>query len=212
MDRKPTLEDLLALRDGELGDPERERAMLDDPGSREALARLREIKAALNHLPTVAPGAEVWEGIERRIGSRGPRLGRAWRAPLATAASVLLAATLALLWWDPAMLRDRAGDMVPAESGLREPAAVEALIQRSGRLESALFASVSIPAAQYGSTGQALVYAIADVDVQLAELGESGTADVVEYERLWGQRVMLLEALAEAQWLPPDPRQAVYVY
>jgi hypothetical protein len=202
MDPKPTLSDLLAFRDGELEDAELESRIAADPEACGELAELQRMKAELTALPLLTPDAAVWQAIQERTGRQRPQ----WlqRFPLATAAGVFLAAALTIMLWDPtgAPLRDSSGPQVS------DP--VAQLMLRSQRLESELVTRASTPAAGGNSSEQALLFGIADVDAQLNELYASGAPPAGERERLWRQRVMLLESLADVQRGEAVLRPAIY--
>jgi len=204
MDRKSTLSDLLALRDGELGDAELAERLRVDDAARAELSRLRSMKAQLTSLPPVTPPPEAWQAIQERTAQRRPG-GWLQRFPLATAASVFLAAALTtILLWNPRT--------EPLETG-NGPQVVDPVAQlmvRSQRLESELFTRASAGALTATSGEQALLYGIADVDAQLNALYEADDADAAERERLWRQRVMLLESLADVQRGQAVLRPAIY--
>jgi hypothetical protein len=190
MERKPTISDLLALRDAESEDAELAALVDGDPAAREELERLRRMKAQLNALPPVKPPAAVWDAIQERSGSRP---GWLQRFPLATAATVFLAAALTIMLWDPT-----AGP-APGPNGPQVADPLAQLILRSQRLESEVLTRASAPTVPGTASERALVYGIADVDAQLNELYAAGAADPQERERLWRQRVTLLESLADEQ-------------
>ncbi len=212
-DRKqkpPQLSDLLAARDGEL-----DAAAMSNPGTAAGeaaaaqLERLNRIKAELNALPPVTPDAALWQAIEERAGRRR----RSWleRFPLATAATVFLAAALTIVLWDPTRQDD------PDAPGPQVNDPVAQLMLRSQRLESELLTRATAPAMTATSSEQALLYGIADVDAQLNELFETGAGSLAERERLWQererlwrQRVMLLESLADVQRGQAVLRPAIY--
>lgn len=209
MERKPTLTDLLAYRDGELensGEPD-DAALTarveGDAEARRTLADLRRMKAELAGLPPVAPPPAVWEAIVERTTGSGRR---AWlqRFPVATAASVFLAAALTIALWDPASAP------VEPSSGPQVADPVAQLMLRSRRLESDLFSRASASLNGGTSSEQSLLYGIADVDAQLNALYESESAEPAERERLWRQRVMLLESLADVQRGQAVLRPAIY--
>lgn len=200
MERKPTLSDLLALRDGELDDAELAAEIYADPESRDTLVRLSRIKGDLNALPPVAPPPALWEGVQR---SRRGRPQWLQRFPLATAATVFLAAALTIVVWNPA------GPLDEDVTGPRVNDPVGQLMLRSQRLESELVTRATAPAA-FSSSEQAMLYGIAEVDAQLNALYEAGAPDPEERERLWRQRVTLLESLTEIQKGQAMLRPAIY--
>jgi anti-sigma factor RsiW len=202
MDRTPTPEDLLAFRDGELDDVELEAQIGADPQARAELARLIRVKAELAGLPPVTPPPAVWEAIEER--TRHHRRPWLQRFPLATAASVFLAAALTIVLWDPAAGPDS------DTSGPQVQDPLAQLMLRSQSLESELFTRASASVVGGTSSERALLYGIADVDAQLNALYESGGAEAAERERLWRQRVMLLESLADVQRGQAILRPAIY--
>ncbi|MEQ8860643.1 MAG: hypothetical protein RIC56_18530 [Pseudomonadales bacterium] len=195
-----TLSNLLALRDGEV-DAVADVDVAADGDAAAQLAQLRALKAELNALPPVTPDAGVWRAIQERAGQRQ----RSWlqRFPLATAASVFVAAALSVMLLNSSQTPEPGGaQLADAQPG--DPLAQ--LIQRSQRLESELLTPAVAPAGNASSSEQALRFGIADVDAQLNELFETTAANPADRERLWqdrerlwGQRVMLLEALADVQ-------------
>ena len=202
MDRRPTLEDLLGFRDGEPGDPGLAAQIAADPEAQAELDRLRRLEAEIARLPPVTPPAAVWEAIQERTGGRP----RSWlqRFPLATAATVFLATALGIVLLDPVLSpQDEA-------NGPQVQDPVAQLMLRSRSLESELFTRASAPTLGSNSSEQALLYGIADVDAQLNALYETGSRDPAERERLWRQRVALLESLADVQRGQAVLRPAIY--
>lgn len=202
MDRRPTLEDLLGFRDGESDDPGLGTRIAADPDAQAELDRLQRVKAELVRLPPVTPPAAVWDAIQERTGARRP----SWlqRVPLATAATVFLATALGIVLLDPTLSsRDE-----PNGPQVQDP--VAQLMLRSRSLESELFSRASAPTLGSTSSEQALLYGIADVDAQLNALYETGSPDPAERERLWRQRVALLESLADVQRGQAVLRPAIY--
>lgn len=206
MTTKIPVSDLLAHRDGEHIDPKLSAEIEADSASRARLQVLREIKHALNELPDIDPADEVWQNIEQRLRmtedladerdlqrQHGSPRRRSW-ANLATAATVFFAAALSILWFNPA------DDSVPELTS----APPSDLVLRSQRLESQVFYPLTrsvLPAGQvaWNSSQQALLYRIADVDSELRLNYEEQMRDPRERERLWRQRVALLESLVEVQ-------------
>lgn len=203
MDQKPTLSDLLAHRDGELVDADLAAQLAADPEAVDQLDRLERIRGELRSLPPVSPDPAVWQAIQERTGRTRP--GWLQRFPLAVAASVFLAAAATIMLWDPmtGQLEGAGGPQVAVSDPVAE------LMLRSQRLESQLFTQASATA-NATSSEQALLYGIADVDAQLSELYEAGRRNPDERERLWRQRVMLLESLADVQRGQAVVRPAIY--
>ncbi len=212
MTSKIPVSDLLAHRDGEHVDPRLSAEIEADSESRAHLKALREIKHALNELPGIEPADEVWQNIDQRLRlnenlerQRGFKQRYPW-ANLATAATVFFAAVLSILWWNP-------GD--EGVTGL-PTAPLSDLVLRSQQLESQVFypqAKRRVPAGQlaWNSSQQALLYRIADVDLELNWYYEDQLPDPQERERLWRQRVELLESLVEVQRRQkPSLRMALY--
>jgi hypothetical protein len=201
MESKPTLSDLLDIRDGEFADPQLAAQILEDPEARAALASLTGLKAGLRALPGIEPDPAMWEAIQRRR-------RRAWwrRFPLATAATVFLAATLTVVWWNPMGVDQDVAEPQLSAPSVSDP--VAELLLRSQRLESALLRSAALT--ESSASERALLYGIADVDARLSALYESGEVDPEARERLWRQRVMLLESLADEQRGRAVLRPAIY--
>lgn len=201
-ERQARVSDLLGLRDG---DGAADQAQLDpaalDPADQRTLAQLGRLKAELNALPPVTPDAAVWEAIQERTG--GARAPWLQRFPLATAASVFIAAALTIMLWNPT-----SEPGTPSGPQVQDPLAQ--LVLRSQRLESELVSRAAAPMLATSTSEQALVYGIADVDAQLNAMYETGDVDPQERERLWRQRVMLLESLAEVQRDRAVLRPAIY--
>lgn len=198
----------LGHRDGASGGTDA--ADLNDQ-DRGTLAELVRLKAELNSLPPVTPDPAVWQAIQERAGlpldDAAPDGARpAWlqRFPLATAATVFVAAALTIMLWDPTASPGTQG----AGPQVQDPLAQ--LVLRSQRLESELVSRAAAPALTVTTSEEALVYGIADVDAQLNAMYESGAIDPAERERLWRQRVMLLESLAEVQRDRAVLRPAIY--
>lgn len=202
MDRKTTLSQLLAFRDGELHDADVEAQIAGDPAALAEVDRLRRLKTELAGLPPVTPPPAVWDAIQER--TRHHRRPWLQRFPVATAATVFLATALTIVLWSPARGPE---DQTPGPQ-VQDP--VAQLMVRSRNLESELLTRASTPMTGGTSSEQALVYGIADVDAQLSALYESGAPDPLERERLWRQRVMLLESLADVQRGQAVLRPAIY--
>ncbi|MEZ5559261.1 MAG: hypothetical protein R3E86_12075 [Pseudomonadales bacterium] len=205
---KPSISDLLTLRDalreGELPDEQLAQQVAADPQSRAELAKLRQIRSALNELAPVTPDPEVWQAISERTRGRDRRRFTV-PFPIATAASVFLAAALAIIYWNPARL---GGDAAPGAGPIVNDPVAQLMI-RSQTLERQLLNPAAVAPMEDQSI-QALLYRIADVDSQLNAQYESDQPDPQEKERLWRERVALLESLSDVQRGQAVLRPAIY--
>ncbi|MCZ6708939.1 MAG: hypothetical protein O7B25_01095 [Gammaproteobacteria bacterium] len=203
MTSKIPVADLLAHRDGEQIDPRLSVEIESDPDSRARLKTIRDVKGALIALPGMDPPPEIWQNIDRR--RRAARL-RHTRTNMAIAATVFMAAALSILWWNVA-------DDGPTEISTAPPSD---LLLRSQQLESQAFyrqAPVDESAGQilWRSSARAMLYRIADLDSELNSEYAGPRHGSLERERLWRQRVELLESLVEVQHRQsPSLRTALY--
>lgn len=139
------------------------------------------MRDALQALPEATAPDDVWGEIERRIDLPRGRNAAWW---LATAAAALLTIS-AGLWVvahapSPAPADDLASLMTQSQQ-------LERLVARHGTAENA----------EWSASRSALVYRIADLDRELAPLSIDPSRDPVRTERLWRQRVALMQSLAE---------------
>ncbi len=198
--------DLLAHRDGERLEPQRAAEIEADVERRSQLVVLRQLKHELNELPLVAPPPEAWAQIKARTAKQPSSFSRfTQRFPLAMAATVALATMLGIVIWDPANLQSQRpdGPAVPvadlsAVASGSQASRYAALVNRSQQLESALLYQPEATVT-WSEDQQALLYRIADLDSELtaAPAGELPSLDA--RERLWEQRVRLLESLAQSR-------------
>lgn len=212
MDQTPLpISDLLALRDGELREAN---SSADDPQVQTQLTRMRALRQDLQTLPDVPIGAGTWQDIAALADARSAtaRARPHWlRYPFATAASVFVASLLGIYL--------TFSSLSPGESGAAAPALLNAarleagslrlagLMNRSRQLEMRLrgeqmltHASEQSPAPAHVAVQPTLIERrlmgrLADVDAQIASMFERGSQDPQLRERLWTQRVSLLESL-----------------
>ncbi len=223
---KTTLEisDLLALRDGE---PRDANLSADDPRVAAQLLRVKELRSELQALPNVPISDATWQRLHALPQSGGAGAGGRglWlRFPLATAASVFFASLLGIylvfsgqpsggvVGGQPQI----AGATVHVEqSGLQ----LASLMNRSRDLEMRLQGGQALSRVSGTSVTPArsappapsrverrLMGRLADVDAQLALMFESETEDPRQRERLWAQRVSLLESLVAVRGGEADAR------
>jgi hypothetical protein len=124
----------------------------------------------------------VWEAVERRTGARSRRRKSVWS--VAAAAAALLALS--------------AGVWVVARAPVEPPAgALASLMAQSQQLERRVARHGAPEDAAWSASRRALVYRIADLDRELAPLSIDPSRDPVRAERLWRQRVGLMQSLTE---------------
>jgi len=94
-----SLENLLALRDGEIaadeaGLADAEAHLQSCPECTAELARLKRVRDELRALPPEIPPASAWEGIDRQLDAQGRRNRAWWTGGLALAASLVAGVAL----------------------------------------------------------------------------------------------------------------------
>ena len=207
------ISDLLALRDGE---PRAAGIDENDPDVIAALGRVRGIRHELQDLPDVPVSDAVWESVLEQKTPEKPSAAVYWlRFPLATAASVFFASIIGIYFifggaadgpatGGQALQNQFAGTTTQVELGGLQLAG---LMNRSQELERSLRGSSPLTQASGQVTSTAaeppkptviefrLMGRLADVDTQIARLYEADEVDATERERLWTQRVSLLESL-----------------
>ncbi|MEM1434971.1 MAG: hypothetical protein AAGG11_13000 [Pseudomonadota bacterium] len=213
-DRKPTpsIEDLLARRDGELLDSELHAAIDADPEHRLRVRRFELMRQDLESLPAIEPDPELWAQIQARASgtvTRLPeqRLKKRWQMPfpLATAAGVF-AAVLGLslvlgpeLGMSPEPETARpAPRLLTQQSGQSLPS-IDQLVDRSQTLEAMARVPVVRAADSNDPSREALLYRIAAIDAEFDALMAQEEMDPELRKKLWQQRVELLETLLAIQ-------------
>ncbi|MEM8767409.1 MAG: hypothetical protein AAGE43_08205 [Pseudomonadota bacterium] len=188
---------LLALRDGELAPAERS-SLLADETARKELEALERLGAELRSLPNPEPDPEMLAAIQARLAPQSAPaspspVSRPARLPRALAAGLLLAVTAGLV----TLGVEQRGGGLPARDlsgmtyALPEDPVLAALHARSRHLEALALRSGSLADDPVASS---LKLRIADLDGQLdAEISPEET------QRLWGQRVAILESMAEVR-------------
>lgn len=124
----------------------------------------------------------MWEEIERRTQARPHRYrGAAWGV---AAAGALLVISAGMWLQGRVPMNASGGDLV---SLMAQSQQLERRVARHGANENG----------EWSSSRGALVYRIADLDRELAPLSIDPSRDPVRAERLWRQRVALMQSLAE---------------
>lgn len=158
-----------------------------DPIRRDGPIHMRD---ALRALPVERPEASRWPLLSARMRRQPRRRPLAW---LALAAGVALAAVaLPRLLQVPGPVDPPPAEQVQVPRG---PAALDALIERSSRLERQLASGPG--ALRSGAAVLASDWILGDIAALDARLGETPAAP--EAEALWRQRVELLDTLADLQ-------------
>lgn len=185
MSQHCTLEELLAVRDGE-GSAATRRHAEACAACRAELDRLHQVAAALKVLPGLRPPRDRWPEV--RALAAGVRRRRRW---IATGwVSLAAAAALAV------MLGIRPGRWGGGQMA-SQPVNLDSLVLESQRLEEALRAydpTSRVLSGRAANSVAQLEDGIAMVDAQLAEAQHRGASrdDVL---RLWSQRVQLMNQL-----------------
>lgn len=134
-----------------------------------------------------------------------PRSRASWFASpqlrLATAASVFMVGVLVSALWLRGM-PDASSELGTGQIALQTPlqtsSGLETLVDRSRRLEEAVQSQVVSAGAEPSRAQRALMFRIADLDAELNSLQQEAMHPELK-ERLWRQRVALLETLMEIQ-------------
>ena len=194
-----TFQELLNLRDAGTEDATIQRHVAECAQCSNELERIRRLKHELRALPQYSPPRHVWHSIRDQL-ERAPR--RPTRLPMliATAATLLIAATLALL---QAEYRDPLPRTV-ATTSIKTPdqEAVQRLVSRSQQLEDLLQRLPPRPSVERAATSAAiddLQTRIQVLDLQLDAIPKSSD-DHPRAQELWLRRVQLLHSLIDVRY------------
>ena len=210
---RPTIKDLLKVRDGEPVDAVLSSEVTADPELQQEVRRLRDVQVGLRNLPDFAPPSDIWERIESAVKqpehvatparSPWPR----WGATLAAAASV---AVVAVLWMSPSV--DLPGEITvqnPAaeipQSGLAANLVTPRLVSlrdESRRLERVVAGFGEGPALVNVATAGSIADVqdrILWIDDRLSRAGLDGLS-IAQLEALWRERVKLMNSLAALRY------------
>ena len=161
--------------------------------------RRQAIEAELRALPELEAPATIWQAIEKRLDAAGrPERPFPKRALAAGAAAAALTAVVILFDRNPAPAPHQVAGAVAPEALVAELMERSRLAETRRRtlpvMEGARVASVQ------GMEARRLLSArIASVDASLNRLDTVGPADPVERERLWRERVELMDTLMRAE-------------
>jgi hypothetical protein len=224
MDKTPEISALLALRDGELHDAAvsvedpgvaqqlaRMQAVRSELQSMPDVPISEEVWQRVTSVPAKRTGKGKGPGKGSGQGRGGPGPSHWMRYPLATAASVFFASLLGIYLvfsgqqqsLDAGQTQMANTDLEFQQGGLQ----LASLMNRSRQLELRLQGVTPLtPAADTHTAPRAavapptvierqLMGRLADVDEQIARMYEAGIQDPAQRERLWAQRVSLLESL-----------------
>jgi hypothetical protein len=160
------------------------------------------LRAALRALPQEPAPPDVWQEVERRM-TRSARPARRPRMLVYASAAALLAVVGTLV-----LVRLGTESARPAAVPPADPDPVSALVAESQRLEHDLSASRASPRISIDSrddvTGwqtsrDAVVYRLADIDDELLMQSLAPVRDPARAERLWRQRVELMQSLGDLE-------------
>ena len=204
------LKELIALRDGEPHDV-KPLSELSQKQCDELLQEIGDIKNELNELPQIAVSEAVWRDKLSAVVVENDKPSGSWLSmPFTAAAAVLLVSTLTIYTVfspDNDVHSPQTAMPVIADNGVR----LAGLMARSRDLEMRLHSQTAgasvvnasgAPQPNEASTQaddpsaeHVLLYRLADVDGQIAQLYEHETMDHAARLQLWEQRVALLENL-----------------
>ena len=182
-----TMEDVLAIRDGE-GSSAARRHLDGCDVCRAELDRLHQRVATLKALPSLRPPRDRWPAVRARLGAAQRRRRRIMAGWASLAAAAALAAIVGVR-----ALEVRRGQVA------ERPARLDFLVAQSQQLEQALRAydpASRVLSGRAATTVAQLEDGIALVDAQLGEAQREGArqADLVP---LWQQRVQLMGQLVD---------------
>ena len=202
---KLTLEDLLAVRDGEPVEAKVVDAVQENADYQRAIATLKDVREQLRQLPDIPLDDHVWQSAaQHKVANKS-----AWlRFPLATAAVVCLVSAVTIVQLTQptdTSPTEVVQPQLPHDSGFQ----LAGLMAQSRDLEQRLYADGSsalnqadasapeqgVPVRPNPAGERALRFRLADVDAQIAALYEQPQMDDMQRLRLWQQRVSLLRSL-----------------
>ena len=207
---KSTIDELLALQDDPLFDPERRRALESDPEIAARLRLLRSRRVALKEMPGLQVSADSWQRIVAAEQDTGQWISRRFAGGLATAACAALVAILAInISFTPDGPRWSAGETStksqPVES-VSAQADLDMLQQKSRQLEQALRRMPRSPVVRRVDTAGPIVNLqdrIAVVDYQLNQADAAGLSGT-NAAALWQQRIDLMNRLLRARYVESE--------
>jgi hypothetical protein len=160
------------------------------------------VRAALRALPQEPAPPDIWKEVERRM-ARSARPAPRSRVLVYASAAALLAIVGTLV-----LVRLATESARPATVQQTDPDPVSALVAESQRLERDLFAKrasprISIDSRDYvtawATSRDAVVYRLADIDDELLIQSLAPVRDPARAERLWRQRVELMQSLGDLE-------------
>jgi hypothetical protein len=194
----PTLDRLLALRDGEATTETSAHVALC-PACAAEVERLRGTAAALRALPELRPPVDLWPAVRGAFEARQRRKRLEWIG----GAALALAASLTLVVVAPRALRQVPG---PSPIAGHRPAAsaadageIESLVRRSQRLEATLNQYQPAGRVIDASSASAVAeiedsIALIDARLSMSSTGRAPSRDVIG---LWRDRVRLMDELVQ---------------
>lgn len=191
----PTLEHLLALRDGEATAETSAHVAACGPCAAE-VERLRGTAAALRSLPELRPPVDRWPAVRAAFEARQRRRRLEWVG----GAALALAASLTLVVVAPRALRPTPVPAIRSVEPAARHAELEALVRQSQRLEAALRRydpEGRVMDASSASTVAEIEDSIALIDARLSSTPVR-RASSREEVGLWRDRVQLMDALVRA--------------
>jgi len=193
------IDQLLSIRDGEPVDAAVRRHVESCRTCNNELARLATVRDDLASLAPAEARPRDWAVVQARMTRRARAIRQgalAWRA---VAAATVIALTLSLV---ASFDREPGRGVVPATRSAA-PDDVASLVERSRQLEQVLASMPSRPAIERADTSipiDALEARVQWLDHQLSQ-GDDGTAPGAEAERLWRERVDIMNSLVRLRYV-----------
>lgn len=204
---KSTIDELIALQDDPLFDPERRRTLESDPEIAAQLRLLRSRRVALKELPGLQVPADSWQRVIAAEQETSHWTNRRYAGGLATAACAALVAILVInvsftpdgLQWsaNKELAKNQPAVLVSGQAELDQ------LQHRSRQLEHALRRMPRSPVVRRVDTAGPIINLqdrIAVVDYQLNQADDLGLSDKSE-TALWQRRVELMNRLLRARYV-----------
>jgi hypothetical protein len=202
----PTIEQLLAYRDGET-DPTVTAHVAGCARCRRDVEHFRVVREGLRDLPAIGPSRDVWPEIEASFEHRG---NRARSRRLAVAAAVVLAiGGSGMMGW--VVFRPSGGGPTAQPTATEARLAIDELVSASRELER-LLERPELRSRVMGPRQAAMIVTLEDRIAGIDAAFSASTDSVPEEQALalWLERVRLLDALVQTRGAPASTPAVQY--